>query len=117
MSNPTSPTPGDPTTPPQEAEADLDENDSYIWLPPKQPAWAFALNFFFPGAGLIYLRKPLAGVANFVVVVAVFVAFYFAVDRERFERFSGSIGLAVFVLSGMLALWMAKSQLQESNEG
>src|SRR5438552_3899785 len=57
-----------PTNQPPPDDPD-DRPASPGWMPAKHPAWAFALSFFFPGTGLVYLGKPLAGLVNFAVVV------------------------------------------------
>jgi hypothetical protein len=80
------------------------------WMPPKQPAWAFALNFFLPGAGLVYLRMPLWGLVNFVSVVALAAAFYWAIPPDLFERCAPWIGIAFQVGSGLLAQWLASAE-------
>ncbi|HUY34771.1 MAG TPA: hypothetical protein VMV69_18645 [Pirellulales bacterium] len=83
---------------------------AHAWMPPKQPAWAFALNFFLPGAGLVYLGRPLWGLINFVTVVTLAAAIYGALPPDVFERCAPWIGIAFQVGSGLLAQWLAHAE-------
>lgn len=73
----------------------------------KEPSWAFAINFFWPGAGLIYLRRPGLGLLNFVVVAAIAAAAWIALPDARRETAAPWIGLLLCGGSGFLAYQMA----------
>jgi hypothetical protein len=79
-------------------------------MPPRHPAWAFALNFFLPGAGLVYLRRPLWGLVNFVTVVALATVIYWVLPLDVFERCAPWIGIVFQLGSGLLAQWMARAE-------
>ncbi|HUY88573.1 MAG TPA: hypothetical protein VMV10_07560 [Pirellulales bacterium] len=99
--------------PPDDSEGldeseDLEEQDGSV--PPadfKEPSWAFAINFFWPGAGLIYLRRPWLGLLNFAVVVAIAAAAWIALPDARRETAARWIGLVLCGGSGFLAYQMA----------
>ena len=89
--------------PSEEPEA-IDEADGANF---KEPSWAFAINFFWPGAGLVYLRRPWLGLANFAIVVAIAAAAWIAMPDARRETAARWIGLALCGGSGFLAYRMA----------
>lgn len=74
----------------------------------KPPAWAFAINFFWPGAGLIYLGKPLWGALNFIVVVAIAAGLWIALPNAEREKWTPWIGLLLSGGSGLLAQSLAQ---------
>jgi hypothetical protein len=78
----------------------------------REPSWAFALNFFWPGAGLVYLRRPWLGLANFMAVVSIAAAAWLALPDARRESAAPWIGLILCGGSGFLAYRMAN----EANE-
>lgn len=78
----------------------------------KEPSWAFALNFFWPGAGLVYLRRPWLGLVNFVAVVAIAAIVWIAMPEARREKTAPWIGLILCAGSAFLAYRMAN----EANE-
>jgi len=86
-----------------------DQSGAPVWMPQKHPAWAFALNFFLPGAGLVYLRRPLWGLLNLVTVVALAAAIYWVLPPDKFERCAPWIGIVFQVGSGLLTQWIAGS--------
>jgi hypothetical protein len=96
-----------PDGPDDELEPELGKG---AWMPPKQPAWAFALNFFLPGAGLVYLGRPLAGLANFLIVVVLGAAIYATLPPHVFERCAPWIGIVFQVGSGVFAQSLAKAE-------
>jgi TM2 domain-containing membrane protein YozV len=98
--------------PPDDGLDDEIETDAETpgWMPPKQPVWAFALSFFLPGAGLLYLGKPLAGLANFIIVVELGAAIYMALPTDVFERCAPWIGIVFQVGSGLFAQSLANAQ-------
>jgi hypothetical protein len=101
-------TPSDP--PPDEIESGDDEPlDGPEFRPPE---WAFAINFFWPGAGLIYLRKPLVGVLNFIIVVALAAAIWIALPDAKREKVAPWVGL---ILCGASGIW-AYSAAQDFND-
>lgn len=73
----------------------------------KEPSWAFAINFFWPGAGLVYLRRPWLGLVNFAVVVTIAGAAWIALSPARREAAAPWIGLVLCGVSGFLAYQMA----------
>ena len=96
--------------PPDEIDSGDDEPlDGPEFRPPE---WAFAINFFWPGAGLIYLRKPLLGVLNFVIVVALAAAIWIALPDAKREKVAPWIGLT---LCGASGIW-AYSAAQDFND-
>lgn len=78
----------------------------------KEPSWAFALNFFWPGAGFVYLRRPWLGLANFFAVISIAAAAWLAMPDARRESAAPWIGLILCGGSGFLAYRMAN----EANE-
>jgi hypothetical protein len=93
-----------------------EQAESHSWMPAKQPVWAFALNFFLPGAGLVYLGKPLAGMVNLIVVLALGTAIYFVLPRDVFERSAPWIGIAFQVSSGLWAQSIANAHWHAIDE-
>ncbi|HVC97210.1 MAG TPA: hypothetical protein VND64_26255 [Pirellulales bacterium] len=87
-----------------------DQPGAPAWMPQKQPAWAFALNFFLPGAGLVYLRKPLWGLVNFVTVIGLAAVIYWVLPPDVFERCAPWIGIVFQVGSGLLAQGMTGAE-------
>lgn len=73
----------------------------------KSPEWAFAINFFWPGAGLVYLRKPLWGLLNFIVVVALAAAIWIALPDAKREKVAPWVGLLLCGGSGVWAYSVA----------
>ena len=99
--------------PPQESDSSagpepLEEPDEFAADADfKEPSWAFAINFFWPGAGLVYLRRPWLGLANFIAVVAIAAAAWIAMPEARREQAAPWIGLILCGGSGILAFRMA----------
>ncbi|HEV7221545.1 MAG TPA: hypothetical protein VGN42_02530 [Pirellulales bacterium] len=83
----------------------------------KPPAWAFAINFFWPGAGLIYLRKPLWGALNFVVVVAIAAVVWIALPIGQREQVAPWLGLLLCGGSGFLAHKIANQANERLADG
>lgn len=77
-----------------------------------EPSWAFALNFFWPGAGFVYLRRPWLGLANFVAAISIAAAAWLALSDARRESAAPWIGLILCGGSAFLAYRMAN----EANE-
>lgn len=97
-----------PQPPPQDPE-EPDEQDDLASAPGfKPPAWAFAINFFWPGAGLVYLGKPLWGALNFIVVVAIAAGLWIALPNAEREKWTPWIGLLLSGGSGLLAQSIAQ---------
>lgn len=82
-------------------EEDLDGSDF------KPPEWAFAISFFWPGAGLVYLRKPLLGLLNFAGVIALAAAVWIALPDAKREKVAPWIGLLLCTGSGVWAYSVA----------
>lgn len=78
----------------------------------RPPEWAFAINFFWPGAGLVYLRRPWAGLLNFIVVVALAAAIWVTLPKDKRERIAPWLGL---IFCGASGIW-AYSAAHEFNE-
>lgn len=96
--------------PPDDAEELAEGEGPDESAPPadfKEPSWAFAINFFWPGAGLIYLRRPWLGLLNFAAVVAIAAAIWIALSDARREAAAPWIGLVLCGGSGFLAYQMA----------
>lgn len=87
-----------------------DEGEEQWQPPPKLPPFAFALNFFLPGAGLLYLGKPLAALVNFLGALTIYVAVYFLLSRAAFDEWAPSVGLLVQGGSGLWAV-MATNEI------
>jgi len=97
-----------PNEPPQDEPEQPDEADESLANADfKEPSWAFALNFFWPGAGLVYLRRPWLGLANFAAVVTIAAAAWLALPDARRESAAPWIGLILCGSSGFLAYRMA----------
>jgi hypothetical protein len=106
-----------PSADDDEIDNDVSDGDhGGVWMPPKQPVWAFALSFFLPGAGLVYLRRPMSGLVNFLVVVFLGTFFYFLLPPAAFKRFAPVIGLCMQFASGVYAQWQAHVQCQADGE-
>ena len=85
-------------------DSDAQQQDELANAPNfKPPSWAFAINFFWPGAGLVYLGKPLWGLLNFIVVVAIAAAVWIALPNAEREKWTPWIGLLLSGGSGFLA--------------
>jgi hypothetical protein len=91
-------------------EDELDEGDDDESLDGPEyrpPEWAFAISFFWPGAGLLYLRKPWLGLLNFAAVVAIAAAVWMALPVGKREKAAPWIGMLLCGASGVWAYSVA----------
>jgi TM2 domain-containing membrane protein YozV len=78
----------------------------------KSPQLAFTLNFFLPGAGLLYLGKPAWAAMNFIGVLLIGCLLAFALPDELFENYSRYIAMGIAGGCGGLAMAIAKQRIQ-----
>lgn len=79
---------------------------------PKSETLAFILNFVLPGAGLLYLGKPIWAAINFGVVLLIGVLLAVVLPADVLEKGMRYISLGISGGSGGLALVIAKQQRQ-----